>query len=131
MKFHEKVLGVGALVVALAGCGGSTQEKPIQSYKSEVAVEKSFIPKSVAARDYGTGTSVLSMVGQKDKEYIIAYNNINTCKCSQIEAMIEAEISDGDNEEVIIKGSCVKDKFGQDMFNFNYIKVNGYEFEIP
>lgn len=131
MKLYEKALGVGALVIALAGCGGHTQEKTAQNYKSETAVEISVVPKGVAARDYGTGMSALSLVGQKDKEFIVAYNNINSCKCSQIEALIESEMNDGDNEEIILKGSYIKDNLGQSMFNFNYIKVNGYKFDVP
>lgn len=132
MKLLTKI-GLGASVVAL-GLVGTMKGCEVRGAveKKVKEVEMKIIPKSVSKGDYGTGMSALAICGMKDKKVIVAYDNLSTCKASIIEALIESEIGDGDNEEIILKGSYKPgDNFGQVMFDPDYIEVSGYKFRIP
>lgn len=127
MKLLTK-LGLGAGAVALGLVGAIKVCEVYGGVEKETrAVEIKMVPKSVAIQNYGgfNSTTALAIFGGVNGKPLLAYNNQWTMDAAKIKALIDAEINDGDNEAVTLRGSY--DRSGTN-FSLYGVKVNGYKF---
>lgn len=111
----QKTLGIGALVLSLIGCSNSDASQGIYQPLSGK-------PISVAENDL-----TLSTVIEVDSKKILAigYSGI-TGRVSEGVALIQSEISDGDNEQILLIG-----KYNNEgRFEIDSLKANGYQVDF-
>lgn len=126
MKRLKEKLGIGAIVLTLASPGiaalGFTACSPVakQEQKIETLWGKPISVQVIGGHGYG----YLSTVVENEKgEYVLCRtgHNWSMPKLSDLAALIDSEIKDGDDEFITIKG-----KYNGDMFRMESVSANGY-----
>jgi hypothetical protein len=108
----KKTLGIGALVLALGGCGIDADEHQLISGQ----------PVSVS----GNGR-VLSIALNVEGKPFLGYQFVNSDIINYViaEALIESEISDQDEERIELYG-----RYNEDVFEIEKIYANGYQIDL-
>ena len=70
----------------------------------------------------------ISLVGRPEGEKPILCVSDSIVPTINIEALVQSEINDGDNETIRVTGREIPSKTGKPYFNFTSIEVQGYKF---
>ena len=121
MKSIGRALGIGALVLALSGCvnnqsGNQQSNNQYQTIRgAPISVAESY------ARMEGSLATVLDVEGK----HVLAYtSNGNTRSNAEATALIQSEISDGDEEPIELMGNYDGNRFVIKRVNANGYQVN-------
>ena len=123
MKSFRKSLGIGALALALSGCENNQSDNqqsnnPYQTIRG--------IPISVAntSRNFSTDlVTVLDVDGRHVLAY--AYASGGTIEYTMAVALIQSEISDGDEEPMELSGRY--DGYNGNRFLIDKVNANGHQ----
>jgi len=106
--------------MALAGCGGDdvTDSSDRQTITG--------IPLSVVSDSYASlGGTLATVIDIEDKK-VLGYSNSGSTRALTLAvALIQSEISDGDNEQISLTGHYVEDRFAIES-----VRANGYTVDL-
>ena len=122
------LVAVLVLVMSMSGCI-ETEEKSIEEKYPSVIIGKALS----VAEGSGNSSGVMAAVLEADSKYILARTEYQRhYKLAKAMALIQSEISDGDDEMVELRGhySGQYEEKGKGIFIIHYAKANGLEVEF-
>lgn len=124
MNKLQKILGIGALTF-LIGCSAKPQNNNPPQYQTlsgkPISVAESY------SHYYGSLSTVIEVEGTKVLATVYSAGNEpnNLKNISEGVALIQSEISDGDNDLITLKGY-----FSEGRFNVKSLNANGYQIDF-
>ena len=125
MKSINRVLGIGSLALALGGCGTDSSYDDSAQYQTIRG-----LPISVAGGEYG-GIYTLAIVLDVEGRHVLArkygVSHVTKSLLRNVSgvALVQSEISDGDEEPIELRG-----RYDGDIFEIKGISANDYNIDF-